>query len=279
MVGCYSPTAAPGAPCDPATNHCPIGQACVLRAGAYVCSTTGGELPDASAGDGASTGADAPGVGCGSAIGHDEDLDQIDDACDVCPHIQDPLQPDADADGVGDACDPRPGVADEILRFDAFASIPSDWSLPAGWLVVSDALVGTSISTSVANLDLALGADVIASTHVTLTGTTADSNAGVLVNFVSSSEFYKCGLHVEPHLELVEFPGLVIDSQALPSSAWLDADLELESDNGALRCRATRDGNSVEVFGNDSSSQGIRVGVRIREGTARFEYLVVISRQ
>jgi hypothetical protein len=274
ITACYSPAATPGTPCDPATNHCPTGQMCVLRAGEYICSTTEGEGTDANGDDAAGDVPDA----C-SAIGHDEDLDQVDDACDRCPHVGDPPQADADNDGVGDACDPRPGVADRIARFDAFASIPSDWTLPAGWSIASDALVGTSVNTSVASLDLAVGADVIAFSHVTVTGTAIDTNAGMLVNFVSSSEFYKCGLHVEPRLELVEFPAIALDSQALPSSAWLDADLEVESNSGALRCRAARDGSAVEISGNDTSSQGARVGVRIREGTARFEYLVVIVRQ
>src|SRR5262245_31117641 len=40
ITACYSPAATPGAPCDPAIDHCPAGQMCVLRAGEYICSTT-----------------------------------------------------------------------------------------------------------------------------------------------------------------------------------------------------------------------------------------------
>ena len=37
------------------------------------------------------------------AVGHDEDGDGVDDACDVCPHLSDASQPDGDSDRVGDA--------------------------------------------------------------------------------------------------------------------------------------------------------------------------------
>lgn len=48
------------------------------------------------------------GNACTIAIGHDEDGDGIDDACDVCPHLVDPDQLDSDGDGIGDVCDPEP---------------------------------------------------------------------------------------------------------------------------------------------------------------------------
>src|SRR5690348_6260060 len=44
-------------------------------------------------------------------IGHDEDGDGIDDACDRCPYIASLTgDPDSDGDGVGDDCDPHPGA-------------------------------------------------------------------------------------------------------------------------------------------------------------------------
>jgi hypothetical protein len=62
-------------------------------------------------------------------VGHDEDGDGIDDACDGCPYIYDPTQPDEDGDGVDDACDPHPtDPIDHIVFFDAFTSIDSGWT-------------------------------------------------------------------------------------------------------------------------------------------------------
>ncbi|HEY0254761.1 MAG TPA: hypothetical protein VGC41_24715 [Kofleriaceae bacterium] len=50
-------------------------------------------------------------------VGHDEDGDGIDDACDVCPSDRDPEQADRDGDGVGDACDARPDAPGDALVF------------------------------------------------------------------------------------------------------------------------------------------------------------------
>lgn len=65
------------------------------------------------------------------AIGHDEDGDNVDDACDVCPHISGP-QTDSDGDGVGDACDPEPSLARQsIVLFDPFTSL-ANWTNMGG---------------------------------------------------------------------------------------------------------------------------------------------------
>ncbi len=60
-------------------------------------------------------------------VGHDEDGDGVDDACDGCPHLSGD-QLDSDGDGVGDACDPNPTVArDHIVFFDPFTSERPEW--------------------------------------------------------------------------------------------------------------------------------------------------------
>jgi hypothetical protein len=64
-----------------------------------------------------------------SPVGHDEDGDGIDDACDGCPHLFDPAQVDGDGDGVDDACDPNPLLAiDRIAFFDPFTEQRPEWT-------------------------------------------------------------------------------------------------------------------------------------------------------
>jgi hypothetical protein len=48
LAGCYSPSARPGAPCNPDSPHCPTGQTCGLRNGEFVCGTGDIDPPDAS---------------------------------------------------------------------------------------------------------------------------------------------------------------------------------------------------------------------------------------
>jgi hypothetical protein len=72
-------------------------------------------------------------------IGHDEDADGVDDACDVCPHIADD-QTDSDGDGVGDACDPSPLPKEHIELFDPFTSMLASWSYNGGEVFTGDAI-------------------------------------------------------------------------------------------------------------------------------------------
>jgi hypothetical protein len=77
-------------------------------------------------------------------VGHDEDGDTVDDACDVCPHLAGP-QIDGDGDGVGDACDPNPTEPrDRIVFFDAYTTERPEWlynANPAAHAVMNDSLV------------------------------------------------------------------------------------------------------------------------------------------
>ncbi|HEY4057320.1 MAG TPA: hypothetical protein VGM39_11965, partial [Kofleriaceae bacterium] len=59
-------------------------------------------------------------------VGHDEDGDGFDDACDACPQLSDD-QNDSDGDGVGDACDPHAGVRDTRDVFDPFLVKSPTW--------------------------------------------------------------------------------------------------------------------------------------------------------
>lgn len=65
---------------------------------------------------------------CPNPVGHDEDHDGIDDACDGCPHIADGAQVDTDGDGVDDVCDPNPASPRETIAFfDPFLVQRPEW--------------------------------------------------------------------------------------------------------------------------------------------------------
>ncbi len=65
-------------------------------------------------------GGDPDASGC-TPVGHDEDEDGLDDACDPCPFdIRN--TGDDDRDGIALACDPDPGTANEVLIFSGFDS-------------------------------------------------------------------------------------------------------------------------------------------------------------
>src|SRR2546423_13272410 len=50
-------------------------------------------------------------------IGHDEDGDGVDDACDDCPATKNAGQEDGDGDQVGDLCDPYPADGHDVIVF------------------------------------------------------------------------------------------------------------------------------------------------------------------
>jgi hypothetical protein len=90
---------------------------------------------DARSGDGSlrdGAGSDSSGFIC-TPVGHDEDGDGIDDACDVCPHLADANQADGDGDRVGDACDPEPAnPRQQIVMFDPFMTLDASWTNSGG---------------------------------------------------------------------------------------------------------------------------------------------------
>lgn len=98
-------------------------------------------------------------------VGHDEDADGIDDACDFCPHIGGNgggTQADADGDRVGDACDPHAGSPDRIVIFAPLDGPDIDWTPYRGtWTLDADGLHQTDVNN--ASTFAVLGYEVIGS--------------------------------------------------------------------------------------------------------------------
>jgi hypothetical protein len=86
----------------------------------------------------------SPDVAECAGVGHDEDGDEIDDACDNCPTVSSANVGDGDGDGIGDACDPDPiDGGDRRRDFITFAEAGAStrWEvLDAGWTWVTDEL-------------------------------------------------------------------------------------------------------------------------------------------
>src|SRR5450432_3502822 len=109
-------------------------------------------------------------------VGHDEDHDGIDDACDGCPQIPDPEQIDSDGDGVDDVCDPNPSAPREhIVMFDPFIAARPEWTF-AGGLPVTYAGDSLVVDTRPGYITLDLGS--APSTDVYEFGGTLGAQAG-----------------------------------------------------------------------------------------------------
>jgi hypothetical protein len=123
--------------------------ACVMAACGRVSFGELGEPGDASAIDARPC----------SPVGHDEDGDGIDDACDACPQLVDD-QTDTDGDGVGDACDP---FATRQVRslFDPFTGPRPEWRYDGRETFTGDELAYRAVGTAiVSELETSPGRDV-----------------------------------------------------------------------------------------------------------------------
>jgi hypothetical protein len=64
-------------------------------------------------------------------VGHDEDKDDLDDACDPCPYSP-TNDGDFDGDGIADTCDPDTSTPNRVLLFDGFAALNTSLTVTGG---------------------------------------------------------------------------------------------------------------------------------------------------
>ena len=137
-------------------------------------------------------------------VGHDEDADGIDDACDVCPHLADPAQADSDGDGVGDACDPEPAnPRQQLLVFDPFTTLDPRWQAMSGAYVAGDQLV-LPAATSASFLDWT---EVATQDRLEIGGATMTKGAtpavlGLFIDQSSTVATYYCELFDDTSMAL-----------------------------------------------------------------------------
>lgn len=78
-------------------------------------------------------------------VGHDDDGDGLDDACDLCPQLADASeQMDVDGDHIGNACDIAATVDTRTL-FDPFTQVTGKWVFYSG-TVMNDSYVMASLA-------------------------------------------------------------------------------------------------------------------------------------
>lgn len=212
---------------------------------------------------------------------YDEDGDGIGNLCDNCPHVANPGQAATlDADAVGDACDPNQGRLDTQVLFDGFDVTPANWQVGSGWAVGNGKATGTATGTStIAYFDVAMPADLTIVTHGTLTPGTGTPSIGVLGRLSSTTEFYRCGL-TPTAADLFEFTGgtfTVLQQTAISGPTLTDVNLSFDLTGGALKCGAYGGAVGAGLAATNTNQAGTRVGARVRDASATFDYIVVYS--
>ncbi len=244
--------------------------------------------------------------------GHDEDGDQVDDACDSCPHVfQNALQQqdDTDGDGIGFACDPHPDVHDTQLAF-----FPFDKADPSIRLLSSDMIGSWDVKTDQLHLENARDTglylarydiaetDVTVATRVTIHGPqvmlTQTAGAYIGIDTASTPPTSPAALvydtinrlisGIETHTtRILDLPSNLGRTSANTAGVFVyEAPLELTFSCDArltmpgMSCRGTigfgnTERQTIEYVSNITRSGA--VGLRTYSVNASFDYLVVYA--
>lgn len=304
VAACYSPTVEDGLPCGPG-NACPTGQNCDVDQRCRIHPVDAGsadpDAPDASeAGiidappdgnpnldfdfDGVNDSADNCRM-IPNTDQRDHDGDLLGDVCDNCPHVSNPFQAAIlDADLVGDACDPNQGRLDTQVRFEGFYAAPTGWTLPSGWTVGGGKLTGTIASGfTYAYLDVALASDLTVVSAASMTPGSGTPNVSVIAHLTpATSQYHRCGVvSGNPgRAEITVNTGAgftTIDQINYTTGTYADIAMTMDLTGANITCAARAGLQTLNLAGPDSGSPGQRVGLRVREATGVFDYVVVYS--
>jgi hypothetical protein len=216
-------------------------------------------------------------------VGHDEDLDTIDDACDVCPHLPDVDQTDRDGDFVGDACDPEPLMARQrLVLFDPFVDL-SNWTPRSDETSNGDQALLTSLGGF-----SALRRPYVPMTDLFEIGVIADDvgtgQAIVMVNLdTGTAGNYFCELYDSGTTNLqftYTFDGTNFVHPGIQPAAHRleqgDGRLQLQRDATNVRCSASWSGETLVTGGATPAIPADNLVIYAENVTVRISYFVEI---
>jgi hypothetical protein len=222
---------------------------------------------------------------------HDEDEDQVPDACDRCPHLAG-TSGNTDGDHLDNACDPFPATQECIVKFDGFEVLAGWESVQGNWSISGDEVSQSSPSASmlvtpnniadayviaagtveaVLDPDAAFGVwTAVTETGpetgllVELTGTPDRMNTEVVATrWVGGNETRLSGAAVSPV------------SPLNPPQAFA---IEIERSNGMLRAVGSLASSAATTTIVQSNPTG-RVGIRTSAAFVAFKYILIAERR
>lgn len=224
---------------------------------------------------------------------HDEDVDTVGDACDICPHINGAIT-NADGDHLGDDCDPSP-EPDCIVLFDGFATL-NNWTVISGnWTVMSDAALQTEPATQDT---LLVSKATFANTQILVGGTlfalgSTSSSVGIASSVQLTTpptgliaEVQQNSMLGRAEIALLQATvggiNLISDDQLTPQES-LGATKSFAVDLVKLTGNVQRTSGRVESSGANTQISRLdpagRIGLRTSTAAATFAFVLVSERR